>query len=211
MKTAGMMHPMRLQPLIVPGWRNSGPEHWQSAWEACLPRANRVVQADWETPRLADWVAELSAAIEASNRPPLLIAHSLGCMTVAHLPLGIRDKVAGALLVAPADVERPNAPDTLHSFRPVPLHTLPYPSVVVASTNDPYCSLDRARRFADAWGSRLEVLEDAGHINVASGYGDWPQGLKLLAALRRRARWRVPVAVCRTPPLAGHVPPLGSH
>lgn len=195
---------MRLQPLIIPGWRNSGPEHWQSQWESTLPRAQRVQQRDWETPLLSEWVAALSAAIEASNRPPLLIAHSLGCIAVSHLPFAIRDKIAGALLVAPADVERHGAPSHLSSFAPVPLHTLPFPSVVVASSDDPYCSVARAREFAQAWGSRFELLENAGHINTDSGYGDWPEGLKLLAALRRRSRWRVPVAVHRTPPISAH-------
>jgi len=192
---------MRLQPLIIPGWNNSGPSHWQSLWEACLPRAVRVQQRDWAAPDLHDWTSTLAAAIEAAPRPPLLIAHSLGCITVCHLPLRIREKVAGALLVAPADVERPGAPALLRSFCPVPMQTLPFQSVVVASTNDPYCSLARAREFAEAWGSRFEQIEDAGHINAESGYGEWPQGLKLLAALRRRAHWRIPVEPYRTPPL----------
>lgn len=206
------MLPMRLQPLIIPGWRNSGPDHWQSRWEATLPRALRVQQRDWEAPQLADWVATLSAVIEASSRPPLLIAHSLGCIAVSHLPFAMRDKIAGALLVAPADVERAGASSHLHSFAPVPLHTLPFPSVVVASSNDPYCAVARARGFAQAWGSRFELLDAAGHINTESGYGEWPEGLKILAALRRRARWRVPVAVHRTPPIPEHcLPGIGHH
>lgn len=196
---------MRLLPLIVPGWNDSGPDHWQSRWQACLPRAVRVEQRDWTSPNLHDWAATLAAAIEAAQRPPLLIAHSLGCITVCHLPLPLREKVAGALLVAPADVERTGAPAQLRSFRPIPMQMLPFQSVVVASTNDPYCSLERARAFAEAWGSRFEQIEGGGHINAESGYGEWPLGLKLLAALRRRAHWRIPVAPCRTPPLP--VPP----
>jgi predicted alpha/beta hydrolase family esterase len=171
----------------------------------------RVVQKDWDTPTLNEWVAALTAAIETAQRPPLLIAHSLGCITVGHLPQHVREKVAGALLVAPADVDRKGAPAFLRSFSPVPLHSLPFQSVVVASTNDPYCSLERARVFADAWGSRFETLENAGHINVDSGYGPWPDGLKLLAALRRRAHWRVPIAVNRTPPLSAHCHPGTDH
>lgn len=146
-----------------------------------------------------DWVAALAAVIEASPRPALLVAHSLGCITVCHLPIALRDKIAGALLVAPADVERENASAHLRTFAPIPMQTLSFASVVVASADDPYCRLSRAREFAHAWGSRFEELGNAGHINVDAGFGDWPQGLKLLAALRRRARWRVPVAACRTP------------
>lgn len=196
-----MMLLMRLQPLIVPGWRNSGPAHWQSQWEAVLPRAVRVEQHDWEHPVMTEWVAALTSAIEASPRPALLIAHSLGCIAVCHLPLGIREKVAGALLVAPADVERPGADARLSSFAPVPMQTLPFPTVVVASCDDPCCSVTRAQAFAHAWGSRFESLGNAGHVNTESGYGEWPGGLKILAALRRRARWRVPIAACRTPPM----------
>src|SRR5690606_12700306 len=112
---------MRLQPLIVPGWKGSGPLHWQSQWQARLPRATRVQQDDWEAPTRAAWVAALGVAIESALRPPLLIAHSLGCITVAHLPLPIQQHVAGALLVAPADVERDGCPPALQDFAPVPL------------------------------------------------------------------------------------------
>ncbi|GAA4331702.1 alpha/beta hydrolase [Pigmentiphaga soli] len=202
---------MRLQPIIVPGWRNSGPEHWQSQWEASLPRAVRVAQRDWEAPSRDEWVAALAAAIDAANRPALLIAHSLGCMAVCHLPLPVCEKVAGAMLVAPADVERPGAPDRLRSFAPVTMRSLPFQSVVVASSNDPYCSTGRARAFAHAWNSRFELLDDAGHINAESGYGPWPEGLRMLAALRRRACWRVPVAASRTPPLPAGSAVAGGH
>lgn len=200
---------MRLQPIIVPGWNNSGPDHWQTQWERTLPRAVRIAPRDWAAPCLADWVSCLVAEIETAARPPLLIAHSLGCIAVGYLPQPIRDKVAGALLVAPADVERSGAPASLKSFSPVPLHSLPFQSVVVASSNDPFCSIERARQFAHAWGSRFEQIEGAGHINAESGYGPWPEGLRLLFSLRRRAHWRVPVPSCRTPPLpTGH--PTGS-
>src|SRR5690606_28116530 len=116
---------MRLQPLIVPGWKGSGPIHWQSQWQARLPRATRVQQDDWEAPTRAAWVAALAAAIENAQRPPLLIAHSLGCIAVAHLPSPVRQHVAGALLVAPADVERGDCPPALRDFAPVPATPLP--------------------------------------------------------------------------------------
>jgi len=191
------MHLMRLQPIIVPGWKGSGPAHWQSLWETRLPRAVRVQQANWDLPVLQDWVKTVAHAITSASRPPLLIAHSLGCITVAHLPMAIRQQVAGALLVAPADVERPGAPPVLQDFAPVPRLPLHFPSIVVASTDDPYCRPDRAREFAADWGSDIVELPDAGHINDVSNLGHWPQGLRLLATLRRRAGWRVPVAADR--------------
>ncbi|QVQ28062.1 RBBP9/YdeN family alpha/beta hydrolase [Achromobacter deleyi] len=182
---------MRLQPIIVPGWKNSGPEHWQSRWQQLLPHAQRVEQRDWENPRSVDWISRLAAEVDEARSPVLLIAHSLGCVISAALPVPLRTKVAGALLVAPADVERTDAPECLRGFAPVPRQPLPFQSVVVASDNDPYCTLDRARAFAADWGSRVVVIAGAGHINGDSGLGDWPQGLKLLGALRRRASWRV--------------------
>jgi hypothetical protein len=206
------MRGMRLQPLIIPGWKNSGPDHWQTLWESCLPRAQRIQQRDWHQPDLHDWTAALITAIEAAPRPPLLIAHSLGCITVSHLPWRVKEKVAGALLVAPADVERANVPAAIAAFGPIALQTLPFQSVVVASANDPHCSSERAQALAQAWGSRFELIGNAGHINAEAGYGPWPQGLKLLAALRRRVLWRVPVPPQRTPPLpTGHHGPSEAH
>lgn len=192
---------MRFQAIIVPGWKNSGPEHWQSRWQATLPHAVRVTQHDWENPDPALWTAAVAQAVDAATCPTLLVAHSLGCLAAARLPVALRTRVAGALLVAPADVERPDAPDVLRAFGPVPDQPLPFQSVVVASDNDPYCRLERARGFAHAWGSRLVVVPQAGHINTDSGHGDWPQGLKLLAALRRRALWRVTPPAERIPPI----------
>lgn len=176
-----------------------------------MPRAIRVEQRNWEEPDPHEWVATLAATIAAASRPTLLIAHSLGCIAVSRLPAPIREKVAGALLVAPADIERPDTAPCLRSFKSIPMQSLPFQSVVVASTNDPCCSLGRAKLFAQAWGSRFEEIENAGHINAESGYGQWPEGLKILAALRRRAHWRVPIASQRTPPLlATCQPPANS-
>lgn len=203
---------MRLLPLIIPGWKNSGPGHWQSLWAENLPHARRLQQRDWENPDRSQWLASLSAAVDEASAPVLLIAHSLGCLVAASLPVALRGKVAGALLVAPADVEQPDMPACLEGFSPVPRQPLPFQSVVVASDNDPYCSASRAQRFAQDWGSRFVLLPQAGHINAESGLGEWPQGLKLLGALRRRAVWRVqPPAERISPvplgPLAGSVRP----
>lgn len=197
----GIMCRMRLQPIIVPGWKNSGPDHWQSRWQALLPNARRIEQHDWESPCAADWISRLTAEVDEARSPVLLVAHSLGCVISAALPVPLRAKVAGALLVAPADVERPDTPECLRGFAPIPRQPLPFQSVVVASDNDPYCALERARIFAADWGSRVVVLPGAGHINAESGLADWPQGLKLLGALRRRASWRIPPPAKRIPPI----------
>lgn len=198
---------MRFQTIIVPGWRNSGPGHWQTLWADNLPHAIRVQQRDWDAPDPASWVSAVAASVGAAPWPVLLVAHSLGCLAAAALPVPLRPRIAGALLVAPPDVERLDAAECLRAFAPVPRHALPFQSVVVASDNDPCCSLDRAREFAQDWGSRLVVLKGAGHINREAGFGDWPQGLKLLGALRRRAAWRVTPPAQRIPPVGRQVHP----
>ncbi|MBB6097968.1 hypothetical protein HNR42_001391 [Deinobacterium chartae] len=176
----------RAQVLILPGWNSSGPEHWQSRLEAAHPDFVRVEQRDWAQPNLEDWAGTLEAYVARATGPVVLVAHSLACVTVAHWAGADESRVRAALLVAPADVERPDVPPELVGFAPVPLRPLPFPSVLVASRNDPYCSLERARTFAHAWGSRLEDAGQAGHINTASGHGEWPLGETLLKDLLNR-------------------------
>jgi uncharacterized protein len=173
--------------LILPGLYNSGPEHWQSRWQAAHPEFRRVMQDDWERPRCADWIARLDAAISATP-DAVLVAHSSSCALVAHwVAGGGRGRVRGALLVAPSDPEAPSYPEGPTGFAPMPRHPLPFPSIVVASTDDQYVTLDRARGFAESWGSRLVSIGAAGHINSQSALGDWPIGFALLEALRSNA------------------------
>lgn len=174
--------------LMVPGWNGSGPGHWQRRWLARVPRAAAVEQADWARPQVRPWVSELAAALRLQRGPVVLVAHSLGCITVAHWAARSFDpKACGALMVAPADVERADAPAELVPFRPIPLTRLPFPTLTVGSSNDPAASAERARAFAQAWGGEFVCLPGVGHINVASGHGDWPQGLALLRQWMRRA------------------------
>ncbi len=174
--------------LILPGLFNSGPEHWQTCWERLDPNCRRVEQADWERPRCADWVATLDRAVEASEEPVVLVAHSSSCALVAHWSQSARpdhlSRVRGALLVAPSDPEGPAYPKGPTGFAPMPMRRLPFPTIVVASTNDVYVSLARAREFASAWGSRFVNIGEAGHINSASGLGEWPAGYAFLRELR---------------------------
>lgn len=173
--------------IIVPGWRDSGPGHWQSLWARQLPNARRVVQDDWTAPRREAWVASLARQILDAPGPVVIAAHSLGCIATAHLPARASRRIEGALLVAPADPERRAA---LNDFAPVPCARLPYRSIVVASTNDPYCPVRLAGAYARAWGSEFVRLNGAGHINIESGHGDWPLGLALLQSLTGDASFR---------------------
>ena len=171
--------------LVLPGLGGSGPGHWQTLWEAEDPALRRVAQREWDRPVLRDWVDTLARAIAECPAPPVLVAHSLGCALVAHWARdggrAVDGAVEGALLVSPPDVdsERHTPPET-RAFAPMPVVRLPFRSVVVASTNDPYADADRAALFARAWGSRLVLVGDAGHVNAESGLGRWPAGRALL-------------------------------
>jgi hypothetical protein len=175
--------------LILPGLASSGPDHWQSHWERLDDACRRVEQAEWDGPRCADWIATLDVAIARLDGVCVLVAHSAACALVAHWaagsPVAQLARVRGALLVAPADPEGPSFPVGPTGFAPVPLRRLPFRSIVVASANDEYVSLERAREYAAAWGSEIVEVGEIGHINSASGLGAWPTGYALLAALRR--------------------------
>ena len=174
--------------IIVPGWRNSSPEHWQSLWAQTLPNVERVEQNDWLTPKREDWVRALEDLILSRPEPVIVVAHSLGCITTTHLGAESAARIRSALLVAPADPERRAH---LADFAPVPYQLLPYRSVLVASSNDPYCPIRLAGAYARAWGSEFVRLQNAGHINVESGYGPWPLGFALLQSLIQDMQWSV--------------------
>lgn len=172
--------------LILPGLNGSGPAHWQTRWELRLPEARRVPARDWDRPDRAEWVAALEQAVTAATPAPVvLVAHSLGCLQVVHWAAGTTNArlVRGALLVAPPDPARPDFPQVATGFRPLPVAPLPFPSVLVASRNDPYGSFAFSEGCARAWGSRLVDAGSCGHINADSGLDDWDDGLALLGQL----------------------------
>ena len=174
---------------LVPGWRNSGPGHWQSLWEAQLPDARRVEMPNWEFPRRHEWVEALDDALALHLRfdgaPPVLVGHSLGCMAIVHWAFAHQRPVHGALLVSPSDVERAEAPAELRDFAPIPRGALPVPAQVVSAADDGFLDPDRAKDFADAWRARFTLVERGGHLNAASGFGPWPKGEALLKELMR--------------------------
>ncbi|WP_426165012.1 RBBP9/YdeN family alpha/beta hydrolase [Sandarakinorhabdus sp. DWP1-3-1] len=171
--------------LIVPGYNGSGPDHWQTRWQAERRDCRRVEQARWNDPDPNGWCTALAAHAAAAEPPVIIVAHSLGCATVAHWVArgGNIAGIAGALLVAPCDVERPGLPDCITRFAPMPRVALPFRSTVVASSNDSYATLERARAFASDWGSAFVNAGQIGHINAASGLGNWPFGKVLLDTL----------------------------
>ncbi|MCW5257183.1 serine hydrolase family protein [Verminephrobacter aporrectodeae subsp. tuberculatae] len=175
--------------LLLPGWQNSGPGHWQSLWET-RHGYRRVEQHDWIHPLRGDWTARLEETVVDAGGPVLLVAHSLGCILsawwAAHSANACR--VQGALLVAPGDVERPDLLGAqLPGWAPIALRALPFASVLVGSRNDPYCSFERARSLARAWGADFVDCGERGHINTESGLGDWDEGHGWLQRLAVRA------------------------
>ena len=175
--------------LIVPGYTNSGPDHWQSRWQAKLATARRVEQAEWSKPVREDWVARMAEAVNTSERPVVIVAHSLGVATAVQAVPAFEKKVAGAFFVAPPDVANPAIrPKHLMTFGPYPREPLPFPSTVIASRNDPFGSFDHADDIAAAWGSLLVDAGAAGHINADSGHGPWPEGTMVFAQFLSRLK-----------------------
>lgn len=170
--------------LLLPGWQNSGPTHWQRLWQQQLG-GTCVAQHDWARPLRGDWTARLEDVLLSLNAPAVLVAHGLGCQLVSAWAAHSQNtqRVKAALLVAPSDVEREELRPLLGSWSPLVLKTLPFPSTLVASTDDPFCTVGRALQFADAWGSRLVNLGARGHNNADSGLGDWLGGQALLQEL----------------------------
>jgi predicted alpha/beta hydrolase family esterase len=120
--------------------------------------------------------------VAAAAAPVVVVAHSLGCLTVAHY-VGRGGRLAAALLVAVPDPTGPEFPAVARTFDGFARSPFGFASRVVASRDDPYASFDFAAGCARAWGSALTDAGNAGHINAASGLGDWPAGQALLADL----------------------------
>lgn len=183
--------------LVLPGWSNSGPTHWQTLWEQANPDMERVLLGNWEKPLLADWLAVLDKRIRACSEPPVLLAHSLACVLVAQWAAQTNGRdgegaagrlVRAAMLVAPADVDSPaHSPDDVRNFSPIPQRPFGFPALVVGSQDDPYMTGERARDLAGKWGADFIDAGAKGHINAESGLGDWPEGLAWLRDLMSRA------------------------
>ncbi len=164
----------------LPGIGNSGEFHWQSRWESADPSIRRFAPSSWDKPDISDWIAALEQAVRAARTPPVLVAHSLACLLVAHWHEVSDLAIKGAMLVAVPDPASPAFPSEAVSFAEVPRKRFRFPSLIVASTDDPYGSLPYVETRAKQWGSELKVIGAAGHINGQSELGDWPEGLALL-------------------------------
>ena len=182
--------------LIVPGFHGSGPGHWQTWMESQVGGARRVAGIDWESPILGTWATAVRREVLRAPHPVWLVAHSFGCLAAIVASEGLTHRIAGAMLVAPADPERftPRglreggrgaAADTLAAI--LLKRDLGFPSLVVASSDDPWMNVRKLGCWSETWGSRLIGIGKAGHINTDSGFGPWPDGLALLHSLQSAA------------------------
>lgn len=175
--------------IIVPGLGNSEPGHWQRRWDAKFNQSMVVEQAEWDNPALEPWVQTIEKAVMMATRPVVLVGHSLGSLAIVHAAMRMTDtKVRGAFLVAPPDPDNGATPVAVAPFGPVPTGPLPFPSMLVASNDDPYCTIERSAEFAIAWASDFHAAGPSGHLNVESGHGPWPEGLLMFTRLMQRLR-----------------------
>ena len=184
--------------LIVPGWQDSGPDHWQTRWEKSLKTARRVIQDDWDNPDVEIWGDRMAKFAGGATQPVVVVAHSVGVPAVVYAADKLKAKgVIGAFLVAPADVEHAHFwPDTggerwppkmgPRGFEKMPQNKLPFPAELVVATNDLYCAYARAEKLAETWGAKLTNAGETAHINVASGHGPWPEGLLQFGQFMKR-------------------------
>ena len=168
--------------VILPGIGGSGELHWQTRWEKTNPRCRRFQPTDWNQPDLEYWISALDRAVVAASKPPLLVAHSLACLLVAHWQQLSTAPVAGAFLVAVPNPQSEAFPAEATSFANPPPSKFRFPSLIIASANDPDGTIEYARGKANQWGSGIVEVGELGHINEASGLEDWPQGKALLTA-----------------------------
>ncbi|HLP05475.1 MAG TPA: alpha/beta fold hydrolase [Paludibacter sp.] len=169
---------------IVPGYGGSGPDHWQTYFEKSPGNFKRINQKDWDHPDIDEWTETVDKAIAGYDpESVVLVAHSLGCLTVAEWVKRYNRKIKAALLVAPPDTDVINKKVRGKLFTESPTQRIPFPTTLVASTNDPWASIEKAEFYARQWGSEFINIGDAGHINAQSGLGEWKQGLEILSKL----------------------------
>ncbi|WP_153797126.1 RBBP9/YdeN family alpha/beta hydrolase [Foetidibacter luteolus] len=176
--------------LVIPGLGDSGENHWQTLWLKEISNTVKVSQDNWDEPSLNHWITRLNETIDELDDKIVLVAHSLAVSLVAHWAERFKNpNVVGALLVAPADVDSPeHTPGVVRSFAPMPLLKFPFPTIVVASDNDSFVSVERAKFFAGNWGSSFVNIGAKGHINSDSNLGNWQEGQQYLAKLLQAIR-----------------------
>jgi len=171
--------------LMVPGFE-AGPDHWQSRWARKLSTAGLIDPPGNGRVNGPEWRTSLVAHAKAARRPVVLVAHDIGVIMAVQAAAFLHGVVRGAFLVAPPDLDNPYVPDESRGLGPVPRDALPFPSFLVASRTDPFCSFAFAEELARDWRSLLIDAGDAGHLDAGSCHGPWPEGLLVFSRLLRR-------------------------
>lgn len=172
--------------VLVPGLHNSDSQHWQSLLEKKHPNCIRIEQENWDEPECEKWINQIHAQLTGhAISDCILVGHSIGCVAIVQWFEKFEIKPKGALLVAPSDAEKEGFPSYISGFTPIPMSPLPFPSIVVGSTDDHVSSVARVEEFAQSWDSELIMLENAGHIETKSGFGDWPLVDELIKKLEQ--------------------------
>ncbi|MFT0172625.1 RBBP9/YdeN family alpha/beta hydrolase [Paraburkholderia mimosarum] len=176
--------------VIVPGLRDHVEDHWQTILSRKLPNVRVVPPLEHDELSCATRIAALDQTIASVTGPVVLVSHSAGVMITVHWAQHHQREIKGALLAAPPDFESPlpdgyPTVDTLrqNGWLPTPRTRLPFPSIVAASTNDPLARIEVVTQLAAAWGSRLVDIGAVGHLNPASGFGEWLRGVELVSEL----------------------------
>ena len=173
--------------IVLPGSGGSGPMHWQTLWQEKNAGIRRFAPSSWDIVDVDDWISALDRAVAVSANPPILIAHSLSCLLVAHWAARTNHAVAGAFLVGVPDPQSAayRAEDaSLAGFSNPPTAPLPFPALILASDNDPFGSLEYTAMRGHQWQIPVVNVGSLGHINGASNLGDWSQGWALLTAFK---------------------------
>jgi len=171
--------------ILIPGIANSGPTHWQTRWEARYPHTIRLQQADWDHPDCDQWAERLEVLVRSLQEPPVLVAHSLGCLVACKWASRSGRPIKAALLVAVPDPSGPSFPQAASGFSDLPADLGPRRVVMVSSTNDPFSTPGYTQQRAAAWNAQHIALGAQGHINAASGLGNWEQGWEIVERLLR--------------------------
>ncbi len=186
--------------LIVPGLRDHVADHWQTLLAAKLKNVRTVPPLEHDRLSRAARVAAVERELAEIDGPVVIVAHSAGAITTAHWATHGTRRIQGALLATPADLETPMPAGypTLDALRdngwlPLPRQRLPFPSVVAASVDDPLARFERTSELARAWGSELVNLGPVGHLNPASGFGEWPRAMRIVEALAAGGRRAEPL------------------
>ena len=175
--------------LIVPGHDTDQAQHWQKAWVQEWAHCERLDLGLWDEPHRNTWVNKL--AITRADRPVILVAYGLGCLTVAwwaeYEQPQSGDPVIGALLVAPPDIDRPGIDARVAKFGTVPRRPLPFRSFLVPCTEDPLCNYHTAYSVARDWGAHFISSEDE---EVETGHPhdkEWPLGEALIKRMHTQS------------------------